>query len=204
METISFKGTHEQIKNLLDLTHGVQNLPSLQREDSLNDVWQFVTRYYPNYYGCNEIAINDDLHKIINGELNGQAEEMVKEYQEELKEMYGLYTDDEVLNHFQDQLYISDATIFEKAIQGYIDNQASPKKTYFLLGAIPVCEYENNGIEGVIALFKTEQEEDSYLTEGEIFVYTEGETIPFEIVSAVKGWDDFAEITEEEYNKLIN
>ncbi|MEJ5995594.1 hypothetical protein WG904_14285 [Pedobacter sp. Du54] len=39
-------------------------------------VWDFVEKYYPKYYSCNEIMRNDDLCKIVNGELNGDAEIM--------------------------------------------------------------------------------------------------------------------------------
>lgn len=39
-------------------------------------VWEFVEKYYPEYYSCNEIMRNDDLCKIVNGELNGDAEIM--------------------------------------------------------------------------------------------------------------------------------
>lgn len=39
-------------------------------------VWEFVEKYYPRYYSCNEIGRNDDLCKIINGELNGDAEKI--------------------------------------------------------------------------------------------------------------------------------
>lgn len=42
-------------------------------------VWEFVEKYYPKYYLCNEIMRNDDLCKIVNGELNGDAEKMFTE-----------------------------------------------------------------------------------------------------------------------------
>lgn len=37
---------------------------------------EFVEKYYPNYYSCDEIMRYDDLGKILNGELNGDAEIM--------------------------------------------------------------------------------------------------------------------------------
>jgi hypothetical protein len=46
-------------------------------------VWDFVEKYYPKYYQCDDIAENDDLTKIIAGELNGQALEM---YNDELSD----------------------------------------------------------------------------------------------------------------------
>lgn len=45
--------------------------PDPERGDG---VWDFVEKYYPKYYSC-----NDDLCKIVNGELNGDAEKMFTE-----------------------------------------------------------------------------------------------------------------------------
>jgi len=49
-------------------------------------VWEFVEKYYSNYHCCNEIMRNNDLCKIVNGDLNGDAEEMfTKEFGEDLE-----------------------------------------------------------------------------------------------------------------------
>jgi hypothetical protein len=34
----------------------------------MDAVWEFVEKYYPNYSSSNEIAHNDDLCKLVNGE----------------------------------------------------------------------------------------------------------------------------------------
>lgn len=36
-------------------------------------IWSFIGEYYPNYTACDEIAYLDDLQKIIDGELTGNA-----------------------------------------------------------------------------------------------------------------------------------
>lgn len=41
--------------------------------------WDFVAKFYPNYYSSDEIALADDLSKLLNGEINGDAETMLNE-----------------------------------------------------------------------------------------------------------------------------
>lgn len=95
---------------------------------NITDVWEFVEAYYPKYSSCDEIAENDDLTKIIDGELNGHAEEMYEEAIEEKTSYYGgtLSVEEvanEVFDDFQNRLHESNAYIFEKAIEGYIESQ---------------------------------------------------------------------------------
>lgn len=40
------------------------------------ELWGFVEKYHPNYYSCDEIMRYSDLGKILNGELNGDADIM--------------------------------------------------------------------------------------------------------------------------------
>jgi hypothetical protein len=167
--------------------------------------WEFVEKYYPNYYSSNEIAENEDLGKILNGELDGNAEELYKKEIEEQRIHFGgrlneEELENEVLKVFEAQKNASDAGIYEKAIVAYLES--CRKKTHFLLGSVVVKEYQENGIESVCALFKTEQEENSYLTEGDTFVHTEGITTPIEFAIALQGWEEFVEISEEEYKIL--
>ena len=41
--------------------------------------WDFVVKYYPNYYSSNDIARADDLQKLLDGEVNGCAEKILNE-----------------------------------------------------------------------------------------------------------------------------
>lgn len=63
----------------------------------ITDVWEFVETYYPNYSACDEILRNNDLQKQI--EEGEQSEEDLKE-----------------------QLNDSNAYIYGKAIEGYIES----------------------------------------------------------------------------------
>jgi len=94
--------------------------------DNINNVWGFVEQYFPNYTSSDYIAENDDLHKIINGELNGQAEEMYNAEMEEQRIFFGGTLSDseleaEVLKIFQTKKSESDAYVFGKAIEGYLE-----------------------------------------------------------------------------------
>ena len=46
-------------------------------------VWDFVEEHYPNYYSSDDIALSDDLSKLVNGEQQSgdDADKMLqKEY----------------------------------------------------------------------------------------------------------------------------
>jgi hypothetical protein len=94
--------------------------------EKIENVWEFVEKYYPNYYSSDEIAENDDLHKIAEGELNGYAEIWYNEAIEEKNIFFGGTLDEvqiaeEVSKDFYNLLQESNAYIFEKAIEGYLE-----------------------------------------------------------------------------------
>lgn len=98
--------------------------------ENLKTVWDFVENFYPNYYSCDDIAENDDLHKIVDGELNGQAEIMYNDEMEEQRIYFGGTLDEEqleneVLKIFTAKKESSNAYIFEKAIEGYLETLKS-------------------------------------------------------------------------------
>lgn len=93
---------------------------------NISDTWEFVEKYYPKYYSCDEIAENDDLTKIIDGEINGQAEVIYNEIKESLKEIFGTEPEEsQIINVAEQKLNESNAYIFEKAIEGYIESLKS-------------------------------------------------------------------------------
>lgn len=75
-----------------------------------NGVWDFVEKYYPHYHSCGEIMRNDDLCKIVYGELDGDAAEMFKR---EFK------SDRDLAIAAFDQ---SSKYVYERAIMGYLQN----------------------------------------------------------------------------------
>lgn len=82
-------------------------------EQPIESVWDFVTAFFPNYYHSDKIAYNDDLHKIMDNEIDeGSAAERI--FQEDFSGSMvaaGIAKD------------ASDAEIFAEAIEGYIAAQ---------------------------------------------------------------------------------
>jgi len=80
----------------------------------LKSIWNFVEKYYPNYYGCNTIAYADDLHKIINSQFNGNA---FKLWNTEVKDGGFDRNIDFVMLEYNKVV----KEIYEKAISNYIN-----------------------------------------------------------------------------------
>lgn len=92
----------------------------------LTSPWDFVARYYPGHTGCSTIAYNDDLQKIVDGEINGDAEKLWEEMRLDLGYPTDEDPDEEYIHELvkemaQKELTESNEYIYEKAIQGYID-----------------------------------------------------------------------------------
>lgn len=85
--------------------------------ENLKSVWDFVERYYPNYYLSSDILYNEDLQKITDREINGTAKEI---YDDLIIKGMSHYA---IIDWAENELHISNAYIFEKAIQGFIDQQ---------------------------------------------------------------------------------
>ena len=48
-------------------------------EDNNIGYWDFVEKYYPNYYSCSDILLSDILtRKLHNEEISKEDEEMIK------------------------------------------------------------------------------------------------------------------------------
>ena len=76
-------------------------------------VWDFVEKYYPNYSSSDEIAYNNDLQKIIDGEINGCAEDL---YNDMLNE--GIFEED-IITIAQQRLDKSNAEIYADTIENF-------------------------------------------------------------------------------------
>lgn len=85
------------------------------------DIWNFVEKYYPNYYSCDEILNNDDLLKLIEGQTDSGADSVYNSIREELLEKFGVEPyDAEVISVAEQKYDESLARIYEKAIKGYM------------------------------------------------------------------------------------
>ena len=81
-------------------------------EAPIAGVWDFVEKHHPNYYSDNEIALADDLQKIIDGEAEtgSSAEE------------YFVNTCDENMEVVKERYNEVHRSIYEKAIEGYLES----------------------------------------------------------------------------------
>ena len=84
--------------------------------DKLTNAWDFVVKYYPNYYSCDEIAYNDDLCKL--------EEEFYDEgdcAHRLLIEEYGGEFNEESHKLIKRDLDASYREIYERAIENYLE-----------------------------------------------------------------------------------
>jgi len=103
----------------------------------LHHIWCFVYDYYEGYTHCQDIADSDTLQKIVDGEY------------EDGDDTY-TYLEDQLdgdTDIAQKELDHLNAKIYEKAIQGYLEQQQS---TYFLLGSTAERYFNEEGFIGVI------------------------------------------------------
>lgn len=81
------------------------------------NVWNFVEENYPNYSKCSDITQNDDLQKIVDGEIEGAAEDLFNIL------IARTGTEEQALIMVQNQLHESNAYIFQRAIEGFLTKQ---------------------------------------------------------------------------------
>ena len=93
-------------------------------------VWDFVEEYYPKYYSSDEIAENDSLQKIVDGEIEDSAESLFKdiadqlgiEIQTDIEDMdEGQY--DEIVLEAKTRLMYSNSSIYELSIERYMEQK---------------------------------------------------------------------------------
>lgn len=93
----------------------------------VNDIWDFVTEYYPNYGSCDSIAYNNDIQCIVDGELHEDscAEEIYNEKLEEFirSGMSKKEADEAIEKWAEQELIESNEDIYRRAIEGFIAAQ---------------------------------------------------------------------------------
>ena len=91
-------------------------------------VWEFVEKYYPNYSRCNEIAENDDLQVIVDAEIEEGS--CAEDYFYSIADDLGMERDEHgkirltnlsIRQEAKYRLNESNAIIFERAIEGYLE-----------------------------------------------------------------------------------
>ena len=78
----------------------------------LDCIWSFVNQYYPKYSSSDYISYGDDLQKLVDHEVNGNAAKL-------LRDNYNDDINDPQINI--DYLNVCN-DIYERAIQGFINS----------------------------------------------------------------------------------
>lgn len=92
----------------------------------MKTTWDFVEKYYPNYYSCSDITLSDDLKKILDGEQNGEASKIYNEIRADLMLFHGCFIGDEeelenLINGEVERMYSNVMfDIYRKSITAYI------------------------------------------------------------------------------------
>jgi len=83
-------------------------------------IWDFVEEYYPNYSSSDEILHNEDLLKLLEGEVDTGADSIYNDIREELLILGTEPREEEVLGLAQQRYSESLVQIYEQAIQEYL------------------------------------------------------------------------------------
>jgi hypothetical protein len=83
-------------------------------------IWDFVEQYYPNYSSSDEILHNEDLLKLLEGEVDTGADNVYNDIREELLVFGTEPREEEILGLAQQRYSESLVDIYELAIQGYL------------------------------------------------------------------------------------
>jgi hypothetical protein len=83
--------------------------------------WDFVEQYYPNYSSSDEIMHNEDLLKLLEGQVDTGADSVYNEIREELLIFDIEPREEEILGLAQQRYSESLASIYGQAIQGYLE-----------------------------------------------------------------------------------
>lgn len=87
----------------------------------MKTIWDFVEAYYPNYSSSDEILHNEDLLKLIEGQVDTGADSIYNEIREELLIFDIEPREEEILGLAQQRYSESLVSIYEQAIQGYLE-----------------------------------------------------------------------------------
>lgn len=87
----------------------------------MKTIWDFVEVYYPNYSSSDEILHNEDLLKLIEGQVDTGADSIYNEIREELLIFDVEPREEEILGLAQQRYSESLVSIYEQAIQGYLE-----------------------------------------------------------------------------------
>lgn len=89
----------------------------------MKTIWDFVEAYYPNYSSSNEIATNEDLLEVLEERVDIEKDPYYQSIWDDLlAKSFGIEpSKEEVLEVVKDLYNESLASIYEQAIQGYLE-----------------------------------------------------------------------------------
>lgn len=118
--------TKKGIEHFADQLPAGVKVVDIRGYDTKN-IWSFVVKFYPNYYKCDEIAYNDNLQKIVDGEELEEGSGALELYNN-LKEKWDTkgQTDEDyvhkmVLKEAGVLLNDSNYYIYAKSIEGFLE-----------------------------------------------------------------------------------
>lgn len=87
----------------------------------MKTIWDFVEAYYPDYSSSDYILHNEDLLKLLEGQVDTGADSIYNEIREELLIFDIEPREEEILGLAEQRYAESLATIYAQAIQGYLE-----------------------------------------------------------------------------------
>lgn len=90
--------------------------------EKMENAWDFVVQHYPKYSSSDEIAENNDLQMIVDGEWDDDEESAANRLFWSIAEEIGEADENIVKGEAQKRLDESNAYIYEKAIEAYIES----------------------------------------------------------------------------------
>jgi hypothetical protein len=101
--------------------HNPRNIIKQIKFKAMETIWDFVEQYYPNYSSSDEIMHNEDLLKLLEGQVDTGADSVYNEIREELLIFDIEPREEEILGLAQQRYSESLASIYGQAIQGYLE-----------------------------------------------------------------------------------
>lgn len=172
----------------------------------MKTTWDFVEKYYPNYYSCDSIAEAQDLFKIIEGsyEIGDCADKLHTGICGDVLDDPSKNVNDtnldvlvmgEVIRRHNNLM----VGIYQRSIEAFIEAENSQDIVYYLMGS-EVCRslYETDDVNKVVEFIK--EEEPLF----DVYAFNPHTTHSSKLVDAMDGWSMFVTINKYTYDTLKN
>lgn len=181
-------------------------------EKTETTLWDIVTKYYPNYDRCDDIALSDDLQKLLDKEqtevrvygincnelpsadFNPKAlvDEQFIEVAEQQGNIWNLSTFQDALNNEE----VNNMNYFFRFIEIQKPEIIVNKTSVYAFGSDLVTALENGDMDHAKELLTDEN------AGGVLHCFAGNETIE-EVLTAYDGWNDYFKLSEEEITFMV-